>query len=285
MRHFDLNHYTLMVNEALESYLPGDREFPTIIHEAMRYSVISGGKRLRPALALATHEMLGGKALTFLPAAAAIECIHAYSLVHDDLPAMDDDDFRRGKPSCHKKFGEAIAILTGDALLTLSFELMVNRLPEFHSASRVLQATAELALAAGTYGLIGGQVVDILSENREFSSPLPTLEYMHTHKTGALFTAAVRMGAIMAGTVKEELEALTRYATSLGFGFQIRDDILDANTGENQKGKLTYVAVMGLRGSEERLRRCHEDCYDALKVFGSSNILRQAADVCLTIPK
>ncbi|MBT9135821.1 MAG: Farnesyl diphosphate synthase [Firmicutes bacterium] len=285
MKTFDQGYYSLMVNEALLTYLPSEKEFPPTIHAAMHYSVMGGGKRLRPALAIATHEMFGGSARTFLPAAAAIECIHTYSLVHDDLPAMDNDDYRRGRLSCHKVYGEAIAILAGDALLTLAFELMVNRLPEFYSSSKVLQATAEMALAAGTYGLVGGQSVDILSENQELATPLPTLEYIHTHKTGALFAAAVRMGAILAGTVKDELELLTRYATHLGLGFQIRDDILDASGVDSAKGKLTYVSVLGVRGAEEKLRKCHEACYDALKTFGGSHMLRQAADICLTIPK
>jgi len=289
---FDLKHYVHLVNEALEIYLPGEKEHPATIHAAMRYSVFSGGKRLRPAMAIATYQMFGGKATSIMPAAAAIECIHTYSLVHDDLPAMDDDDFRRGRASCHKVYGEAIAILTGDALLTLAFELMVNRLPEFHSASKVLQATAELALAAGTYGLVGGQVVDILSENKELALPLPTLEYIHSHKTGALITAAVRMGAILAGAVDSELALLTRYAAHLGLGFQIRDDILDATQSaevlgktagkDSAAGKLTYVSVLGLAGAEEKLRKCHAACYDALSSLGGSEMLRQAADICLT---
>ena len=292
MKVFDLKHYNLLVNEALELYLPAEKEHPSTIHAAMRYSVFGGGKRLRPAMVIATHEMFGGRAANIMPAAAAVECIHTYSLVHDDLPAMDDDDFRRGRASCHKVFGEAIAILTGDALLTLAFELMVNRLPEFHSASKVLQATAELALAAGTYGLVGGQVVDILSENKELALPLPTLEYIHSHKTGALLTASVRVGAILAGAVENELNLLTRYAAHLGLGFQIRDDILDAtrNTADlgktagkdNKAGKLTYVTVLGVAGAEEKLRKCHAACYDALSALGGSEMLRQAADICLT---
>jgi len=289
---FDLKHYNLLVNEALDLYLPAEKEHPATIHAAMRYSVFGGGKRLRPAMVIATHEMFGGRAANILPAAAAVECIHTYSLVHDDLPAMDDDDFRRGRASCHKVFGEAIAILTGDALLTLAFELMVNRLPEFHSASKVLQATAELALAAGTYGLVGGQVVDILSENKELALPLPTLEYIHSHKTGALLTASVRVGAILAGAVDSELALLTRYGAHLGLGFQIRDDILDATRStadlgktagkDNKTGKLTYVTVLGVAGAEEKLKKCHSACYDALSALGGSEMLRQAADICLT---
>lgn len=292
MKAFDLKHYNFLVNEALELYLPVEKEYPTTIHAAMRYSVFSGGKRLRPAMVIATHEMFGGKAASIMPAAAAVECIHTYSLVHDDLPAMDDDDFRRGRPSCHRAYGEAIAILAGDALLTLAFELMVNRLPEFHSASKVLQATAELALAAGTYGLVGGQVVDILSENQELALPLPTLEYIHSHKTGALLTAAVRIGAILAGAVDSELTLLTRYAAHLGLGFQIRDDILDATQStadlgktagkDRSAGKLTYVTVLGVAGAEEKLKKCHAACYDALSSLGGSEMLRQAADICLT---
>lgn len=291
MKAFDLRHYSLLVNEALETYLPRENEYPATIHEAIRYSVFAGGKRLRPSLALASHEMFGGNAMNFLPAAAAIECIHTYSLIHDDLPAMDNDDYRRGRLTSHKVFGEAIAILAGDALLTLAFELMTHRLPEHYSSSKVLQGTAELAFASGTYGLVGGQVVDILSENREAPNPAQTLDYIHAHKTGALITSALRIGAILAGATKHELGLLTRYATNLGLGFQIRDDILDATAsseklgktaGKDQTaGKLTYVSVYGLHGAEERVRKCHEACLAALESLWGSEPLRQAADLCL----
>lgn len=291
MRDFDLSHYTLLVNGALEAYLPNINEFPPTIHEAMRYSVLAGGKRLRPSLAIVAHEMFGGNAMSFLPAAAAIELIHTYSLIHDDLPAMDNDDYRRGKLTNHKVFGEAIAILAGDALLTLAFELMTHKLVDQYSATRVLQSTAELAFASGTNGLIGGQVVDILSESAEVNNPTQTLDYIHAHKTGSLIAASLRIGAILAGATGKELASMTRYAAYLGLGFQIRDDILDVVGNEKDLGKtigkdqqakkLTYVSVYGLQGAEERARKCYESCQTALDNLGNSETLRQAADLCI----
>jgi len=291
MRTFDLRHYALLVNEGLETLLPKQDEYPSTIHEAMRYSVFAGGKRLRPALAIAAHEMFGGKAMSFLPAAAAIELIHTYSLIHDDLPAMDNDDFRRGKPTCHKVYGEDMAILAGDALLTLAFELMADKLPEYYSSTRVLQSIAELASAAGTYGLVGGQVVDVISEGQEVSNPVQTLDYIHAHKTGSLFAASLRIGAILAGATKQELTSITRFGTYLGLGFQIRDDILDVTGSEQELGKtsgkdakshkLTYVSVYGLPGAEERVRKCYESCLGVLDTLGGSEGLRQAAEMCL----
>lgn len=279
MKRFDLARYKLLVDEALETFLPQDSEHPVAIHQAMRYSVFPGGKRLRPALALAVHEMFGGNPAHFLPAAAAIECVHTYSLVHDDLPAMDNDDYRRGRLTTHKVYGEAIAILAGDALLTLAFELMTNRLAEYYSAAGVLKSTAELALSAGTYGLVGGQVVDIWATKREVTNPTQTLEYIHAHKTGALITVAARIGAILAGATKNELTHITRFATQLGLGFQVRDDILDAH--ESEAGKLTYVSLLGLQGAEDKVRRAYEACLAALEPLGGSFPLQQAADICL----
>lgn len=291
MKAFDLGRYSLMVNEALEVYLPNETEHPSTIHAAMRYSVFAGGKRLRPSLAIAAHEMFGGKASDFMPAAAALELIHTYSLIHDDLPAMDNDDYRRGKPTNHKVYGEAMAILAGDALLTLAFELMVHRLPERYSSARVLQSTAELAFAAGTYGLVGGQVVDILAEGSEVKNPSQTLDYIHAHKTAALITASLRIGAILAGATKNELAALTRYSTYLGLGFQIQDDILDATGTSQELGKtpgkdhiakkLTYVSLYGLNEAQARLSKCYESCLAALESLGGNDALLQATDMCL----
>jgi geranylgeranyl diphosphate synthase type II len=291
MREFNLRNYALLVNEALERYLPGSRENPPAIHEAMRYSVFAGGKRLRPALGYVSHEMFGGNPRDFSPAAAAIECIHTYSLIHDDLPSMDNDDLRRGKPTNHKVFGEAIAILAGDALLTLAFELMTNHLTDKFSSTRILQSTAELAIACGTYGLIGGQVVDLLSEGKEIAHPQQTLEYIHAHKTGALITAAIRCGGILAGATEDELLALTRYGSYLGLGFQIRDDILDC-VGEEKSigktrgkdkasGKHTYVSVFGVDGAEQQVKRCLDACMSALEPLNDTAALRQIAHMCL----
>ncbi len=279
MKRFDIGRYKLLVDEALQTYLPEDSEHPVTIHQAMRYSLFPGGKRLRPALALAVHEMFGGNPAHFLPAAAAVECVHTYSLIHDDLPAMDNDDYRRGRLTTHKVYGEAMAILAGDAMLTLAFELMTHRLSEHFSAARVLTGTAELAFSAGTYGLVGGQVVDIWATNREVPNPTQTLEYIHAHKTGALITVAARIGAILAGATKNELTHITRFATHLGLGFQIRDDILDAQEAET--GKLTYVSIYGLQGAEEKVRRCYESCLAALEPLAGSFPLQQAADLCL----
>lgn len=279
MKRFELARYKLLVNEALETYLPRDSEHPATIHQAMRYSIFPGGKRLRPALALVAHEMFGGNPAQCLPAAAAVECVHTYSLIHDDLPAMDNDDYRRGRLTTHKVYGEAMAILAGDALLTLAFELMTNRLMEYYSAASVLKSTAELALSAGTFGLVGGQVVDIWATKREVQNPTQTLEYIHAHKTGALITVATRIGAILAGATKSELNHITRFTTHLGLGFQIRDDILDAK--ESESGKLTYVSVYGMQGAEDKVRRCYEACLAALEPLGGSFPLQQAADLCL----
>ncbi len=287
MRDFNLKSYAGLANEALEQYIPSAKDHPGIIHEAMRYSVFAGGKRLRPTLGFITHEMFGGSVRNFQPAAAALECLHTYSLIHDDLPAMDDDEFRRGKPTCHRMYGEAVAILAGDALLTLAFELMTLRLRETFTATQVLQATAELAVACGTYGLIGGQTVDILAEGQEVPNPELTVEYIHTHKTGALITASLRTGAMLAGATRDELAALSRFGHYLGLCFQIRDDILD-HTGDQAKvgktlgkdkksGKLTYVSVYGLEKAEEQLRKCHVACESALKPLRETDSLLAVA--------
>ena len=291
MKSFNLKEYTLLVNEALERFIPGPKEYPATIHEAMRYSVFAGGKRFRGVLGLVAHEMFGGNPRHFLAAAAAIECIHTYSLIHDDLPAMDDDDFRRGKPSSHKIYGEAIAILAGDALLTLAFELMTHHLTEHFTSTKILHATAELAIASGTYGLVGGQTMDLLAEGKEVPNPEKTLEYIHTHKTGALITAALRTGAILAGATKDELAGLTRYGHYLGLAFQIRDDILD-HVGEESKlgkttgkdassGKLTYVSVHGLAQAHEQLDKCYKASILALEPLNRTDYLQEIAHLCV----
>lgn len=287
MREFNLKSYAHLTNEALELHMPSAKDHPGIIHEAMRYSVFAGGKRLRPAIGFIAHEMFGGNVRDFQPAAAAIECLHTYSLIHDDLPSMDNDDLRRGKPTCHRMYGEAVAILAGDALLTLAFELMTLRLRENFSATQVLQATGELAVACGTYGLIGGQTVDVLAEGQEVPNPEQTVEYIHTHKTGALITASLRTGAILAGATKDELAALSRYGHYLGLCFQIRDDILDhageesrlgKTLGKDKKsGKLTYVSVYGPEKAEEHLHRCHAACVGALKPLRETDSLLAVA--------
>ncbi|MCL6635586.1 MAG: polyprenyl synthetase family protein [Peptococcaceae bacterium] len=263
-----------IVDRALDKYLPPEDAYPSLIHKAIRYSALGGGKRLRPALVLAAAEAVGGDPRLVLPAACALELIHSYSLVHDDLPVMDDDDFRRGRPTCHKVFGEAAAILAGDALLTLAFEVLAKC--EGAAPEKVVRVTGELAFAAGSQGLIGGQVVDTLSADGEIDAR--TLEYIHRHKTGALYRAAVRTGAILAGASEPQLAALTSYAEHLGLAFQIKDDILDIEGDEKVLGKpvgsdvknkkATYPAFYGLEGAREKARQEAGGALRALRGFG-----------------
>ena len=261
------------VDEALDRCLPPSSAYPSPIHEAMRYSVFGGGKRLRPILILAATEAAGGDDPRALPVAAAMELIHTYSLVHDDLPAMDDSDYRRGQLSCHKKFGEAIAILAGDALLTLAFSVL-SQDAFVHSLDdrRFAWIIREIAQAAGTEGMAGGQTVDILSQNQEVDASV--LLYIHEHKTGALIQACLRLGGIIAGADPSTLEALTDYGKKIGLAFQIRDDILDVEGEEKQvgkdlgrdeaKGKITYPRLLGLDYSKRELRRLVEEATQAL---------------------
>ncbi len=253
-----------MVDKTLDRLVPPAKTFPPSVHEAMRYSLFAGGKRVRPILAIASAEALGAKTAGLLPIASAIELIHTYSLIHDDLPAMDDDDLRRGRPTCHKVYGEAVAILAGDGLLTMAFEVLSD--PRYSKAvppNRMLSIIREIAFASGVFGIIGGQVVDIESEGKDID--FPTLEYIHTHKTGALIRGSVRVGAIYAGASEKRLKALTRYGEFVGLAFQIADDILDITGKEDvlgkdigsdiEKGKKTYPSMFGL---EESRRRAEE---------------------------
>ncbi|MEW6607978.1 MAG: polyprenyl synthetase family protein [bacterium] len=260
-----------LIDEALDNYLPRASEYPQVIHEAMRYAVFSGGKRIRAILTLAAGEAVEGKEEELLLPAAALELIHAYSLVHDDLPAIDDDDFRRGKPSCHKKFNEAIAILAGDALLTHSFYLL-SKIK--NSPARVIKVYEEISKAIGTSGMIGGQVVDIKSEDSEILD-VPTLEYIHTHKTGALLCATVKVGCILGRGDKNQLLFLTRYGEHIGLAFQIVDDLLDLEEGikgrdrksDLVKKKLTYPAVYGIESSKKQVTMLIESAISCLKNF------------------
>ena len=247
-----------MVEASLDELLPGDDEYPRSIHRAVRYSLFAGGKRLRPVLALAGCEAVGGRAEEALSTACAFECVHTYSLIHDDLPAIDDDELRRGKATCHKVFGEATAVLAGDALLTAAFGL-ISRTPEVEP-ERLLRVTKELSEAAGTLGMIGGQVVDIESEGREVT--FPVLDYIHIHKTGKLILSAIRCGAIIGGADEDELAALTKFGEAAGLAFQIADDILDVEgsseeigktpVADEKRGKATYPALVGLKESKIR---------------------------------
>jgi geranylgeranyl diphosphate synthase type II len=245
-----------LVEEALDRALPPETAWPPTIHRATRYSLFAGGKRIRPLLVLASGEAVGGERDDLLTLACAVEMIHTYSLVHDDLPAMDDDDLRRGKPTSHKVFGEAIAILAGDALLTRAFHLMAE-LPAGTEPVRVrrrLEATAILGEACGTSGLIGGQVLDLESQGRAVDAA--TLECLHRAKTGALLSACVRGGAVLGGANGPDLDRLTRYGAAVGLAFQVVDDVLDATEAAEQLGKTagkdeaarkaTYVSVHGL---------------------------------------
>jgi geranylgeranyl diphosphate synthase type II len=267
----------LQVDEALGRYLPEAGDHPKEIHEAVRYSVFAGGKRLRPILVLAAAEAEGGQVEHALPAAAAIELIHTYSLIHDDLPAMDDDDFRRGRPTCHKVYGEALAILAGDALLTQAFILLSGESPATGIAGPArLRVINEIAQAAGSRGMVGGQVVDILQEDREVD--LATLLYLHTHKTGSLIRACLRVGGIISSAGSEQMEALTRYGDRIGLAFQIVDDILDLEGSlealgkragsDLRKKKATFPGLLGLEESRQRARSLVREAKHALSIFG-----------------
>ncbi len=265
------------VDEWLDRWLPPADRFPRPLFEAMRYSLFAGGKRMRPALTLAACETLGGEPEAAVPFAAALEMIHTYSLIHDDLPAMDDDDLRRGRPTNHKVFGEGMAVLTGDGLLTDAFSALTD--PEVlrvHPPERVVRAVAELARAAGTAGMVGGQALDLASEGRV--PDLPTLEFLHTHKTGALIRAAVVLGALAAGAGEEDLGRLGRFAERVGLAFQIADDILDVEGDPEELGKpvgsdegrakATYPALLGLSESRRLMQAIVAEAMDLLTPYG-----------------
>ena len=268
-----------LVETALDRFLPQATTLPESLHGAMRYSVFAGGKRIRPILMLAACDAVGGDLQRVLPAACAIEMIHSYSLIHDDLPAMDDDDLRRGKPTNHKVYGEATAILAGDGLLTEAFILLSN--PELckdvpaEVQNKVIHL---LAKSAGSLGMVGGQVVDMESEGKDID--LPTLQYIHTRKTGALIRAAIECGAVIGGASEDQRRALVQYGQSAGLAFQVADDILDIvadqellgkNVGsDEERGKATYPAVIGLEQSRQRARELRDISFAALDSFGES---------------
>lgn len=277
-----------IIDEALNQYLPPETEYPQTIHEAMRYSVFAGGKRLRPILVIAAAEVVGGGAEKVLPTACAIELIHTFSLIHDDLPAIDNDDYRRGKLTCHKVFGEDMAILAGDGLLTHAFQLLAQN-SEIKTINKEAMPLVikEVAAAIGTLGLIGGEVVDIQSEGKEID--LPRLEYIHSHKTGALIAISLRVGAMLMDAQEEEIEALFQYGKLIGLAFQIVDDILNVEGDEVQLGKpvgsdlrqkkATYPALFGLEESRQKARRLVEEAKKELEIFGEKGeILRLLAD-------
>ena len=252
-----------IVEEALEQYLPGEDNIPADIYKAVRYSVFNGGKRIRPILCLAAAEAVGGDLGPAIPVACALELIHSYSLIHDDLPSMDNDDFRRGKPTCHKVFGENMAILAGDALLTEAFVLLSHVEKVRLSAERRLAVIQEIAQAAGICGMVGGQALDVLSGKS--ASDENTLYEIHRRKTGALIVAAVKSGAIIFNARKEKIQALAEYGINLGLAFQIADDILNVEGDRELMGKetgsdaahdkLTYPSLLGLDVAKEKLAK------------------------------
>jgi geranylgeranyl diphosphate synthase type II len=265
---------------------------PPVLQEAMLYSLFAGGKRIRPILALAAYETCGGDPRDIVPYASTLELIHTYSLIHDDLPAMDNDDLRRGKPTNHKVYGEAIAILAGDALLTEAFSILSDpSLSSKVSVSHLMEALREVALASGLDGMVAGQVQDMLSENKEPDGQ--TLQFIHSHKTGALLRASVRIGPILYGSSQAELDALTAYGNSIGLAFQVIDDILDieGNTEEMGKtagsdekiNKMTYPRFYGLQKSKDIAENLIADAKAALSIFSTeADPLREIADYLLT---
>ena len=265
-----------VVEKALEAFLPKIDMPPSLLHESMHYSVFAGGKRLRPIMLLMTAEMLGRSPSAVMFAAAAIEMIHTYSLIHDDLPAMDNDDLRRGKPTNHKVYGEDVAILAGDALLTLAFQVFTDpKQTKDCSPLALLTAANELGKAAGSLGMVGGQVVDMQAERRSIESA--ELEYIHTHKTGKMITAAVRIGAILSNAGLQQLEAITSYGERVGLAFQIVDDILDIEGNSEELGKninsdlhkqkATYPAMYGIDESKALVQKLINDAKISLHIF------------------
>lgn len=287
-----LENSKLMVEEALDHYLPPEGTFPPQIYRAMRYSIFAGGKRLRPILVVAGSETVGGRGKDTLPVACAIELIHTFSLIHDDLPAMDNDDYRRGKASSHKVFGEALAILTGDALITEAFQLMTNRdLISHLNPNQIIEIVNEVATAAGHSGMIGGQVMDMESEGQKIEPSI--LEYIHTRKTGALIMVSVRVGAKLGGGNEQEVSLLSDYGEKLGLAFQIRDDISDAREKDGKWGleagggdlkgkKATYPAIFGMKKSKKMLTELIETAVSILKPFDrKADPLREIANYLL----
>jgi len=268
-----LDHYRCQVDVFLERVVQ-ESGGPDALRAAMRYSLQAGGKRIRPALLLATYDLLGGDGPNPFPAACALEFIHTYSLIHDDLPALDNDDLRRGVPTCHKKYGEALAILAGDALLTEAFHLIGRAYADRPALG--LRLTNEIAAAAGAGGMVGGQVLDTV--NVDPNAPIEAVEQVHRMKTGALITASVRCGAILAGASEEELAALTAYARHLGLAFQVTDDILDVTSTKEELGKsigkdaaqhkTTYVSAWGIEKSRAYAARLVEQALGEIGRFG-----------------
>jgi geranylgeranyl diphosphate synthase, type II len=283
-----------LVDQTLNHLLDTTKSQPEIIHESMRYSIFAGGKRLRPVLVIAAAECCGAKAETVLPTAAAMELIHTYSLVHDDLPAMDDDDLRRGRPTNHKVYGEAIAILAGDALLTKAFELISkNAKIRGVPVKAIPEVVSLIAHGSGTFGMIGGQVVDIQMEGGQWQKQKKNghadiLNYIHRHKTAALIRTSLQAGATLAGATPKQIANFGTYGEKIGLAFQIADDVLDIVADKKKLGKqgsdranqkLTYPALYGLEESRKKARTLVEEAKEALKPFGKrAQVLKQLAN-------
>ena len=273
---------TRAVNRALDQFLPSEKTRPATIHKAMRYSLFAGGKRMRPALCLAAAQACGGREADALPLACAVECIHTYSLIHDDLPAMDNDDFRRGKPTNHKVFGEGIAVLAGDALLAQAFEIAAQAKgwPRYPHRDLIL----EIAKAAGSLQLVAGQVADLEGEGKKISAN--ELRYIHERKTSALLCCSVRLGGMSANCTAAQLRALTDFGYHVGLAFQVIDDILDVTQTSQQLGKTagkdtrsqkaTYPAIVGLEKSRKIAEQLTAKAFAALKVFKGKAVALEA---------
>ena len=280
----------LFVDNALESIMPPEETRPKRLIASMRYSLFAGGKRIRPILTLAACEAVDGSIESAVAAACAVELVHTYSLIHDDLPAMDDDDFRRGQPTCHREFDEGTAILAGDALLTMAFEILAQEAiaPELGSDKKV-RMISELGRAAGWKGMVGGQQVDMDSEGT--TPEQPVVEYIHTHKTGAMIRASILLGGIAGGADENSMKALSRYGESLGLAFQVVDDILDVTAtteemgkdqgSDAQRGKVTYTALFGLDGARERAKELVDDAKAAVADIDTTKHLEGIADYVL----
>jgi geranylgeranyl diphosphate synthase type II len=267
-----------VVERHLDDFLkpvPGE---PPVVRRAMRYMALGGGKRIRPVMCVLAYKAAGGRGRIIYPVACAIELIHTFSLIHDDLPCMDDDDYRRGKPTCHKKFGEAVAVLAGDALVARAFEILAATADGSRSHGRVItRMTAELAASIGTSGMIGGQIMDLLSEGKKVR--ISTVRYIHASKTGCLITASLRFGGALGGARGPMMDSLTRYGRRIGLAFQVADDILGATSTLQQLGKrpgadarkkkATYPGVVGPAESREELARLTEAAKTECERFGA----------------
>ena len=277
-----------LVDAALNRFIPSEETSPPTIHKAMRHSIFAGGKRLRPILCLAAAEACGGSIDTAMPAACAVECLHTYTLIHDDLPCMDDDDFRRGVPTCHKVYGEGVAVLAGDALQALAFQLLAE-VPG-NAQFNVGDYVRELAVTSGSLHLIGGQVMDLEGEGKKL--PLADLRYVHESKTAALLTTSIKLGGMSAGATTEQIAALHAFGWNTGLAFQIIDDILDVTQTTEKLGKSagkdlaseksTYPALLGLDASRAEAQRLTTEAMNALSIFGDTAArLRQMAEYLL----